>query len=119
MPNPRELLKRELVDDPARKVAVNGVIHICEGQKFELHKCRGGIEMNESIFTRNHIKHLPESKRRYFWHPINCSLVCTWFHSKYGHTSKFRDWWIARVGNLYGAGIVFAWIEDAPLRIKR
>lgn len=119
MPNPRELLKQELLDDSARKVAVDGVIHVCEGQKFELHNCRGGIEMNEVLFTRNHIRHLTQSKKAYFWHEINCALVCTWFHQKMGHTSKFRNWWIARTGDLYGISTVLDYIEEAPVRIKR
>lgn len=119
MQNPRKQLKQELFEDESRRIVVDGEIHFCEGQKFKLHSCRGGIEMNEVLFTREHIKHLTQSKKAYFWHEINSALVCTWFHRRHGHTSKFREWWIVRTGNLYGAGIVLKWIEDAPLRIKR
>ncbi len=119
MPNPRKQLKRELMDDPSRRIVVDGDIHFCEGQKFKPHSCRGGIEMNESIFTRNHIRHLTQSKKAYFWDPINVSLVCTFFHRKFGHTSKFRNWWIRRAGDLYGISTVLDYIEEAPVRIKR
>lgn len=117
--NPRQKLKWDLIDDPSRRIVVEGAVHICEGQGHIEHRCKGGVEMNEAIFTRNHIKHLPASKKAYFWHEYNCSLNCTWFHRKHGHSSKYREWWISRVGDLYGIGKVLEWIERAPLQVKR
>jgi hypothetical protein len=119
MQNPRKQVKQDLFEDESRRIVVKGEIHFCEGQLFKRHTCRGGIEMNEVLFTRNDIKHLTERGKDYFWDRINCSLVCTYFHQKYGHSSRFRDWWIARTSNLYGIGIVLDWIENAPLKLKQ
>jgi hypothetical protein len=119
MQNPRKQVKQDLFEDESRRIVVDGDICFCEGQKFKPHNCKGGIEMNEVLYTRSHIRHLTESEKTYFWHEINCSLMCTWSHIKFGHSSKFREWWVARVGNLYGARIVLEWIENAPVRIKR
>ncbi len=117
--NPRQKLKWNLIDDPARRIVVEGAVHICEGQGHLEHKCKGGVEMNEVIFTRNHIKHLPASKKAYFWHEINCSLNCTWFHRKHGHSKAFRQWWRLYVEAKYGENEVGYWIDGAPLEVKR
>lgn len=117
--NPRQKLKWNLIDDPSRRIVVEGAVHICEGQGFAPHECKGGIEMNEVIFTRNHIKHLPASKKSYFWHEFNCSLNCTWFHRIQGHTKSFKGWWRERIDELYGSNEVGYWIDGAPLEVKR
>lgn len=118
--NPRQKLKWELIDDPSRRVLLgDSKVHVCEGQAYEEHRCKGGIEMNEVLFTRDVIKHLPASKKRYFWHEYNCSLNCTWFHRKHGHTRPFRDWWRMYIDAKYGESEVEMWISRAPVPLRR
>lgn len=118
MSNPRKRLKWELIDDPKRRVYTSWGIHVCEAQGYRQHTCKGGVEMNESIFNRNKFKHLPKSKQGYFWHRINCNLICTWAHRQFGETKAFRIFWRQRAEQLYGTDEVQAWIDGAPLRIK-
>lgn len=117
--NPREVVKLDLLEDHTRRVSVNGRIYVCEGQKFRPHECAGGIELNEVIYTRNHIRHLKESEKRYFWSFINCALMCSVSHTRFGHARDFRNWWItSRAQKLYGWLEVANYIKDAPNEIK-
>ena len=114
----RKELKDQLRQDRTRRVVVDGLSHICEGQLFQKHRCAEGIHMNEVIFTRRHIQHLTEKKKEYFWTRVNCSLVCGKFHRQLGHSKAFRRWWLVRVELLYELKEVAEFIRDAPTKIK-
>ncbi|MCK5607462.1 hypothetical protein KAR91_36600 [Candidatus Pacearchaeota archaeon] len=115
----REALKRWFLDEPDRTVALpDGNLYKCEGQAYRPHKCSFGFDLNEVVFTKRHFQTLSEAEKRYFWHEINCSLNCGWFHHKLGHTTKFREWHLERVVDLYGHTEVTEYIVNAPVIIK-
>lgn len=113
----REELKLRLIDQTHRKVlGEDERWHRCEGQAYIPHTCQGGFEMNEVIFTRGHIRHLSKSEKKYFWHEINCSIVCTWFHPQHGESRDFRDKYVNRMIEIFGRHNVAYFIHNAPLR---
>lgn len=116
--NSRYCLKMDLMHDSSRRVVINSKVYFCEGMAYKPHQCYGGIEMNEVIFTRNHIRHLTPKEKNYFWTEVNCALVCSFFHKRYGHSRAFREWWIERAISLYGIDEVSGFIDNAPLKIK-
>jgi len=89
----------------------------CEGQRMISHECHGGLEMNEIFYPRNVFQKLPKSKQVYFWHEINCSLNCQWFHQAHGHSREWRDFWYDLQIERYGLDVVEAWVNDAPLKV--
>ena len=90
----------------------------CEGKAFLPHTCRGGLQLNEVIFPRGVFQRLAERLHKYFWHVINCSVNCKWFHETHGHSNKFRRWFLGRVSRIYGGTVVANYIGNAPLKIK-
>ncbi len=117
--NPRYVLKLDLLEDHTRRVVRDGRVYICEGQSFRAHDCAGGITMNECIYTRGSFQGLPKRKHKYFWSPINCALMCSLSHSRFGESHDFRAWWRdKRAGDLYGYKAVAEFINGAPTEIK-
>lgn len=114
--NKREILKRSLFEDISRRVFSRGQVHICEGQAYIEHICHGGIEMNEVLFTRGDIQSLSEKDKAYFWDEKNCVLNCSWFHTKHGHTRKYREHVEARLAELYGEKSVREFVARAPFK---
>jgi len=90
----------------------------CEGQQFEHHICDEPLDLHEVIYPRSVFQKLDASKHDYFWSAVNCTIVCRWFHKNRGETPEFRDWFLARMANEYGAQAVVDWVEGAPLKIK-
>ena len=107
--NPRQELKEKLILE--RRINIDG----CEGCHFKPHKCDGIWHMNEIIFTRNHIRHLTAKKKEYYWDPRNCTINCSWFHERWGHSTKYRDFW-RDYAEQYGD--VQEFIDGADLIIK-
>lgn len=114
--NYRDEQKQKLLNDLTRRIPVNNRLHICEGQGFKEHECLGGYEMNEVIFTRNHIRHLTDKQKEYFWSALNCSINCKWFHENYGHAKAFRDWFVNRMIEIFSKNNVAWYIKSAPLK---
>ena len=115
--NARQKLKWELIGDISRRILLDGKTYLCEGQGFERHDCLGGAEMHEVFVTRETIKKMPGRKRLYFWHRVNCSLLCSWFHQKRATSKSFQRWWRVRVEGLYGPLAVQRWFDEAPLKV--
>ena len=111
----RERVKRELLRERN---------HRCEGILFdqmilkEYHKCGEGLHMNEVFFTRSDFQKLTEKEKEYFWDKINCSIVCGVFHSRWGESRKFREYYYKIQCLRFGKHVVDAWIENAPLKIR-
>ena len=114
--NPRQVAKEALLNDLSRSVVADHKISKCEGQAFVPHICIGGLEMNEVIFTRNHIQHISGKAREYFWYLMNCSINCSFFHHNFGHSTEFRDWFVKRIIDLYGQVNVAEYILTAKQR---
>ena len=108
-----------LLEDPRRQVQVNGRVLNCEGQAYRPHVCQGPIDINEVLFTKRVFQKLPEKKKAHFYHEYNCSPNCRWFHSRFGHSRGFREWFFDRVCDIYGRHHVDTWVENAPLKIRR
>jgi len=112
-------VRRRLENDLGR----GGSIH-CEGRRFdaetgrEPHLCVGQRDVNEVLFTRRVFQKLPASKRVYFYHEFNCSIVCRNFHQKYGHSRTFREWFEKFIRRKYGDEIIDDWLRNVPLKIK-
>ena len=90
---------------------------ICEARDYVRHRCYGGLEMNEVLFPRNVIQKLKPYKQKYFWHRLNCSVMCYWSHRKFGHAYGYRSWFLARVMRIYGDEVVAKWLAESPLKI--
>lgn len=116
----REKLKRWFLDEPERMVARDGDLYKCEGQLFRTHRCNFGLHLNEVIYTRWHIQSLSNKEQEYFWDKINCALMCGYSHTKFGHSRKFREWWVwDRLLLLgYTPERIAEYINNAPLVIK-
>lgn len=116
--NPRQLIKEKLLTDLTRRAPTDSGLSRCEGQACVQHTCQGGLEMNEVIFTRRHIQHLSPKEKTYFWSEINCSINCQWFHSNFGHTKDFRDWFLHRIIKLFDHQTVAWYIIRAREWVK-
>ena len=100
--NYREEQKLRLMNDLTRRIPIQGGGNsMCEGQGYKAHECNHIWHMNEVIFTRNHIQHLTDKQKEYFWSAMNCSINCDWFHTNHGHTKRFRDWFVNRMIDLF------------------
>ena len=110
--NPRQLLKRDLLEDPSRRIERNGQIYVCEGQAFKPHECAGGIHLNEVLITRGMIRHLTPKQKEYYWDKRNCALNCGMFHFRYGHSRAYREYWLK---NTEGAQ---AFLNGADLKVR-
>ena len=111
----RAALKRRLMEDRQRWGSAS---QVCEGRAYLPHTCSNAWHLNEVIFSRNKFKHLTEAGKRYFWHEINCSVVCSRFHTEHGHSHAFRRWFLDRVSRIYGGTTVANYIGNAPLKMK-
>jgi len=114
--NPREEIKLELLESPKRKVYIDGIPYICEGQAFIQHECAGGFEMNEVLFTRGYIQKMPDKLKAYFWDVRNCVINCTLFHQKYGHSRDYRDFVLRRHKALFGGSLIEEFFRNAPFK---
>lgn len=112
----RELISEKLKMDMTRRGIANGESHLCEGQSFKSHECKTTIDMNEVIFTQGDIQHLSEKGKEYYWSEINCSLVCRWFHTKWGHSREFRDWFVRRMITKFSRDIVAYFIKNSIVK---
>ena len=108
-----------LLEDPRRQVQVNGRTYHCEGLAYRHHLCQGALDRNEVLITQRVFQKLSDKKKDYFFHEYNCSLNCRWFHSGFGHSRGFREWFLDRVISIYGKTSVDNWIEKMPLKIRR
>lgn len=106
-------VRKELERDPKR-----GGACWCEGQKFKVHVCKGPRETNEVLVTKRPVQKLSNKKKAYIYHVINCSLVCQYFHQRWGHSRAFREWFEGYVRDIYGDARVDKWIENLPLKIR-
>lgn len=113
----RENLKYQLINDPARKVAVAGQVWTCEGKAYKDHDCSGGFHMHEAFWTRKHIEKLSNQDKAYFFNEINCVLLCGSFHFRDGHSSAFRNWFAKIQLNRFEHAVI-EWINNAPTLIK-
>ena len=95
----------------------------CGGQLFVPHECvhpRGlPLDVNEVLIPKSVFQKLPKSKQRYFYHKYNCALECRYFHSRFGHSRAYREWFKCYVSDLYGGTNVLEWMVQSPLKIKR
>ncbi|MBA7551342.1 hypothetical protein ES705_43882 [subsurface metagenome] len=115
----RRAVKEELLADRRRW---GSAAMECEGRAFRRHKvhlCQGGLELNEVLFPRNVFQRLKTSEQVYFWHRLNCSVMCDWSHDTFGHTPEYRAWFLDRMIWIYGFEEVRMWVENAPLKIKQ
>jgi len=117
IPKRRERVKRHILESKARKELFGD--WICEAQVYIPHDCRNGFHMNEVLFPRGVFQKLPASAKLYFFHPINCSIVCGWFHENYGHSRAYREWYEKQMRMLYTDENVDKWIANVPLKIRR
>jgi len=108
-----------LLEDPRRQVQVNGRVCHCEGQAYRPHVCQGPIDINEVLFTKRVFQKIPKKDKAYFYHEYNCSPNCRWFHSRFGHSRGFREWFFDRACDIYGRTHVDTWVENSPLKIRR
>ena len=96
----------------------------CEGKRFDRevgrgeHYCIGPREVNEVLVTRRVFQKLSNTKKAYFFHEFNCSLVCRRFHQESGHSREFREWFEGFVRKIYSDEIIDDWIQGMPLKIK-
>jgi len=95
----------------------SGYSTMCEGHQYKPHECHGRLEMNEVLIPRRVFQKLDPKRQAYFFHPINCSLNCSWFHTMYGHTRGWRDWFRTHVEGIYGKEAVDAFLAGAPLKL--
>lgn len=108
-----------LLEDPRRQVQVNGRASNCEGQAYRPHVCKWPLDMNEVLITKRVFQRLSKKNKGYFLHEYNCSLNCRFFHSQFGHSRGFREWFLDHVISIYGKTSVDNWIEKMPLKIRR
>jgi len=108
-----------LLEDPRRQVQVNGRVCNCEGQAYRPHVCKWPLDMNEVLITKRVFQKLSVENKFYFIHEFNCSLNCRAFHMQFGHSRGFREWFFDRVCDIYGRTHIDAWVENAPLKIRR
>lgn len=110
----RRNLKDKLIIE--RRIYENG----CEGRHYKTHVCDDAFHMSETLFPRNTFQSLNQADKNYFWHSINCTILCGIFHTAHGHTRKFREWWeevrLLELG--FTREEIDEFISNAPLRIK-
>lgn len=115
----KRITRHMLEADPGR----GGIIH-CEGIRFdqeterEPHTCTKKFEMNETLIPRNVFQKMPDSEQAYFFSVVNCTIVCSTFHTKWGHSRVFREWYQEFARRYYGDAQVDQWLEKSPLKIK-
>ena len=114
-----EQLYAILLEDTRRQVQLNGCLHHCEGLAYMPHICKPPLDMNEVLITKRVFQKLSKKDKDYFIHEYNCSLNCRYFHSAFGHSRGFREWFYDQVCSIYGRVHVDRWVENAPLKIKR
>jgi len=114
--NPRKELKLELLDT-RRVKGKDGEIHACEGQAFTRHVCSGGLHMNEVFYTRGHVMKMPAKDKQYINHEINCSILCGSFHTNWGHSRKFREWYEYIQRGRYGNHAVDTYLAEFPTKL--
>jgi len=90
----------------------------CIGHEFlKDHKCNGWYAWNHTLINRKKFQGVHKN-RDYFDAPINMSWCCQNFHSRYGETTAFRQWFYERQCRIHGKYFVDAWLDGAPLKIK-
>ena len=102
--NPRELLKRQLLETRG---------HFCELKQGWPHSCSGGLEMHEAFYTRNHAR--TAAMRRYIVDERNCVLLCSWAHAQLGRNKQARSWLIERQMERYGRSAMKQYVGAAPM----
>ena len=108
-----------LLEDSRRQIRHNGRLYHCEGLAYKSHVCQGPLDMNEVLITKRVFQKLGDDDKDYFIHEFNCSLNCRAFHMQHGHSRGFREWFFDRVCSIYGRDHVNAWIDNAPLKIRK
>jgi hypothetical protein len=116
-------VRRNLGKDPRRRGQIitpegKRIASPCEGQSFRPHRCWEPLEMNEVIVTRRVFQKLPAVRQMHFFHRINCSINCRFFHTRFGHTRAYRLWFVERMADIYGWKSVEFWMATCPLKIK-
>ena len=104
--NPRELLKRKLVNE-------RGYCHAV----FIEAECAGGLEMHEAFYTRGHA--VTAAQKKYMNDERNCVLVCHVHHGMVQHSKAFRAYWKQRAVELYGSESVDAYLAGWPTKLRR
>lgn len=115
----RREVKEAILATPARRTIFENQVSTCEGHACAVpHVCAGRQEVNEVLFTRRIFQAMPVRHQLLFFHPFNCSLCCTRFHQRHGHSAAYRDHWLGRVWAIYGQDEVRAWMATLPLRVE-
>ncbi len=87
----------------------------CEGTLFVEHKCLGRMELNEVIYPRNVFQKTPPEDWAPFYSEFNMSINCNFFHSTFGHRTKFRLWFLERMIDIFGFETIRIWNNGLPL----
>jgi len=91
----------------------------CEMTHMHDHYCAGKIDLNEVLYPRRRFEKLDFDDQLKFYCPENCSLVCSTFHHKYGHSTAFREWFLKRMIRIYGLEHMQSWNNSLPLKTSR
>jgi len=117
--NPREILKRKLLES-RRVVGLDGKVHMCEGQAFREHTCKGGLHMNEVFITRKKVQGVKPASAR--MHIItderNCAIVCQAFHWDLGHSTAFRLWFKGIQEDRYSSSSIDEYLSGAWSKLE-
>jgi hypothetical protein len=92
-------------------LAYNDYCHI------KRHVCSGPGAWNHTLINRGKVRGVKIS-RAYFDKPINLSWNCQKFHSEYGETTKYREWFKQRQIWKYGRKAVKEFFDNSPQKIK-
>jgi len=111
----REQTKLDLLDT-RRVIDKHGDIQTCEGQAMLTHLCKGGLHMNETFFTKKSVMKMSAKDKRYINHEINCSIVCANFHTLWGHSRKWREFFRTMQDERYGHNRVQRYIDNVPYK---
>lgn len=113
----RKTLKMTLLSS-RRVVDAFGKVQACEGQAIVPHTCSGGLHMNEVFFTRKDVMKMTAKDKAYIFHEINCSIVCAHFHTEWGHSRKFREWFDKKQRKRYGDEAVDQYLLRFPTKLS-
>lgn len=116
MSNKRKELKMRLLEE-RRVIDAFGKIQACEGQAIVPHICSGGLHMNEVFFTRKHVMKMATKDKDYIYDELNCSIVCGHFHTEWGHSRKFREWFELKQRERYGDEAIDAYLSQFPTKL--